>query len=126
MHRDDDAFVHEQQQGRSSRHGANGSSSDGGARRRRLAQAGSGNYVIVWNLTSSLQIATLTAHTDVVTSTAFSPNGLQLASGSSDGSVRLWSVPAFRLVALLTGQRLVSGVAWAPDNITLASSGLDM
>ena len=82
--------------------------------------------MIVWNLTSSLQIATLTAHTDVVTSTAFSPNGLQLASGSSDGSVRLWSVPAFRLVALLTGQRLVSGVAWAPDNVTLASSGLDM
>ena len=125
MHRNDDASVHEQQQGQSSRHGTNGSSSDG-ARRRRLAQAGSGNYVIVWNLTSSLQIATLTAHTDVVTSTAFSPNGLQLASGSSDGSVRLWSVPAFRLVALLTGQRLVSGVAWAPDNITLASSGLDM
>ena len=125
MHRND-ASVHKQQGQRSSLLGANGSSSDGGARRRRLAQAGSGNYVIVWNLSSSLQIATLTAHTDVVTSTAFSPNGLQLASGSSDGSVRLWSVPAFRLVALLTGQRLVSGVAWAPDNVTLASSALDM
>lgn len=104
--------------------GANGGS--GGSARRRLSQGGSGNYVVVWNLSSSSQIATLTAHTDVVTSTAFSPNGLQLASGSSDGSVRLWSVPAFRMVAMLTGQRLVSGVAWAPDNVTLASSALDM
>lgn len=67
---------------------------------RQLSQSSSSFNVLVWDLTSPGQVTTLLAHTGSVTSTAFSPSGLQLASGSSDGTVRIWSVPAFRQVGV--------------------------
>ncbi|MFC4561350.1 WD40 repeat domain-containing protein [Nocardiopsis mangrovi] len=36
--------------------------------------------------------ATLTGHEDAVNSVAFSPDGTTLATGHSDGTVRLWEV----------------------------------
>jgi WD40 repeat protein len=90
--------------------------------RRSLHQASSGYYVIIWSMQNYTQVATLTGHTDVVTATAFSPNGTQMTSSSDDGSIRVWTVPTWRLAALLTGQLLVTDVAWAGDGITLASS----
>ena len=79
-------------------------STEGRQRRwRRLTQSGdnSGYLVIVWDLTAppgSPPNATLLLHTDAVTSTAFSPNGQQLASGSNDGIIGIWAVPSFRQV----------------------------
>jgi WD40 repeat protein len=38
----------------------------------------------------------LRGHTDYVHSVAFSPDGKQIASGSADGTVKIWNVPRLR------------------------------
>src|SRR5262249_8237045 len=50
----------------------------------------SANAVSLWNLPIRREVAILKGHTGVVTDVAFSPDGNTLASGSWDGTVRLW------------------------------------
>ena len=74
--------------------------------------------------------ATLTGHTDgifnAVTSVAFSPNGLTLASGSSDWTIRLWDVATGHHKKTLAGHTdSLYGVAFSPDGLTLASGSHD-
>ena len=45
---------------------------------------------MLWDVATGRKRASLQAHTDTVKSVAFSPDGQTLASGSGDGTVKLW------------------------------------
>ncbi len=69
---------------------------------------------------------TLTGHTSVVRSVAFSPDGRLLASGSFDNTIKLWEVSSGSLVRTLTGHtNSVRSVAFSPDGRLLASGSDD-
>ncbi len=65
------------------------------------------------------------AHTDQVYSIAFSPHERTLASGSLDGSVKLWEVASGTLLWSSWQTKGTTCLAFAPDGSLLASGGLD-
>ena len=76
--------------------------------------------------TESALIATLEGNRGYVTSVAFSPDGLLLASSAIDGPTKLWDVATKRSIATLErGPRGVSFVAFSPDGLLLVSSAID-
>src|SRR3954465_635180 len=65
-------------------------------------------------------------HSSVVTSVAFSPDGQTLASGSWDGTIKLWAAQGGRLKLkrTLRGEwDEVEAVAFAPDGSAVAGLG---
>ena len=63
-------------------------SSDGGT----LASWDDAGTIRLWDAVTGEEQATLTGHTDDVTSVGFSPDGSTIAGGSRDGTILLWEV----------------------------------
>src|SRR5262249_17956592 len=87
----------------------------------RTLAAGDGQDVRLWDLASGMEVRTLRGHTGPVFSVAFGDDK-RLASGSRDGTVRLWDAVAG------SGQERAAGVraAWVgfgPDGKTLTATG---
>jgi len=61
-----------------------------------------------------------------VTSVAISPDGKTLASGSRDGTAKLWDVGTKLDLSTLKGHvGAVTSVAFSPDGKTIATGGSD-
>ena len=91
----------------------------------RLAVA---NTVGIWiyDAHNLMELDLLTGHTQGITSIAFSPNGLTLASSSYDETVRIWDVATGTVTTTLTGHtKVIRSVTFSPDGSLLAGGGLD-
>jgi len=68
----------------------------------------------------------LSGHKHEIFSVAFSPDGNYLASGSFDGTTRIWETKNWSLLHELAGHaNWISAVAFSPDGRWLATAGLD-
>lgn len=70
-------------------------------------------------------VRALEGHVDIVSSVVFDATGRRLASGSHDGTVKLWDVSAGKLLDTLEArsESRVFSVAFDPSGGTLASAG---
>jgi len=68
---------------------------------------------------------TLRGHTDSVWLAVFSPDGQHLASGSNDGTIRIWNVATGQCLQTWNGHTGILSVAFSPDGQHLASGSGD-
>jgi len=82
----------------------------------------------LWNLSQrSTPVRLYNEHNGAVTSTCFHPNGVLLASGSTDNCIRLWDIRCAKSIATLTGHsRAVKELSYSPSGGLLASSGVGL
>jgi WD40 repeat protein len=75
-----------------------------------------GNNVILSDVASGREVRTLSGHTARITSVAFSPDSKTLASGSDDGTIRMWDVTNGQKLSSVSGYSgAVTSVAFSPD-----------
>ncbi|MBI5648251.1 MAG: choice-of-anchor D domain-containing protein [Ignavibacteriae bacterium] len=86
------------------------------------ATAQGDGHVKVFAPDNSVLIDMLAGHTGRATAVAFSPDGSLLASGGSDGRVKIWSTASGALLRDLAHGGTVHSLAFARDGATLAST----
>jgi len=82
----------------------------------------------LWDAASGRRrmVAFRDAHAKGISAVAFSPDGMMLATGGFDATVKLWDVPTGRELARFIGHAgQVRGLAFARDGRTLASGAYD-
>ena len=75
-----------------------------------------------WQRLCHLEQHTLIGHRDVVNSVSWSPDGTRLATGSRDGTAKVWDAASGRERLTLRGHAgRVLSVSWSPDGTRLAT-----
>jgi WD40 repeat protein len=89
------------------------------------AAAGRRGEVRLWRRAGQTLQRVWRVHTDITPALAFSPDERLLASGSTDGSVKLWDVESGALLRSGGQASTILCVAFASEGGLLASGGLD-
>jgi WD40 repeat protein/tRNA A-37 threonylcarbamoyl transferase component Bud32 len=93
---------------------------------KRLASAGWGETVKVWDAHSGRELLSLKGHTAGVTRVCFSPDGKHLASASYDRTVKVWDTAKGQQARSLEGHTgEVQWVCFSPDSKRIASASAD-
>lgn len=88
----------------------------------------SGLGINLWQVKghSLIKVGRLTGHIMQVTSIAFSPDGVLLASGSGDGDIKIWRFKDGSLIHTLKGHNdWISTIAFSPNGQILVSGSSD-
>jgi WD40 repeat protein len=93
----------------------------------RAIAVGGPKEVHVWDASSGKIIYILRGHTATVMAVAYSPEGRWLASGSVDGTIKIWDAASGKEIQTLhqDGNRVVIAVAFSSDSQLLASGSQD-
>jgi WD40 repeat protein/serine/threonine protein kinase len=92
------------------------------AGRHRVAWAGLGGQISLWNTEKKGKVHELDGHGDAVNMIAFSPDGSQLLSGSKDRRVKLWDVEKQEAILTTEHTAAVTAVAFSADGKSFASA----
>jgi WD40 repeat protein len=79
------------------------------------------NMVRIWKVDGSL-LMELSGHSDSVTSVAWSPDGVQLASASIDGEVRIWDGETGQWLNTIQGPPPLRHIVWNPSGTAIAGA----
>ena len=91
----------------------------------RLLAAGSLG-VWIYDARFGKEIALLQGHTDKVVSTAYSPDGKRIVSGSADKTARVWDAETGKTIKTLTGHTdRVASAAYSPDGKRIVTASWD-
>jgi WD40 repeat protein len=80
---------------------------------------------VVWDVAARAEVGRLEGHTSTVYAVSFSRDGAVLATGSTDGTVRLWDAATRQPLGVLNQGTGAYGVAFSPDGTRLAVACAD-
>lgn len=92
---------------------------------RRIVCGGQLGHVSLWSTTSGTLISTLEGHVGTVLCVIFSSDGLLIASGGADRTIRLWSMTGTSKGIFLGHAAPVGAIAFSPDGVSLVSASAD-
>ena len=82
-------------------------------------------YVVIWDVATGVKTHTLAGHAGSVNGLAWSQDGTKIASASSDGTGRIWTVATGAYTELVGHSRAVTGVTWRWSDNIVATSSMD-
>lgn len=79
----------------------------------------------IFDIVTQRRVRALSGHTDSVWALAWSHNGRYIASGSADGTARVWDWQSGKVLLVYNKQGdTVRAVSWSPDDARIVSGGL--